>query len=172
MQNESQVLRVVSDISDILGKLELTIGQVAKLGGVTSRQVAYWTEKGVIYAKREPGRAQYYDLEAVQKVRLVKRLLDSGYTLASAAEEAERIMLAGDTVGDTIKKEAVISVSGAGDRQPIVRDEGREYRASLAYQNLQERLAELEARIQYLENLFKVTSTSTEGAGHTRRRGK
>ncbi|NPV54391.1 MAG: MerR family transcriptional regulator [Firmicutes bacterium] len=168
MHKELQALHMPRDIADILDNLELTIGQVAKLGGVTSRQVSYWTEKGVISAKREPGRAQYYDLDAVRKVRLVKELLDCGYTLATAAEEAERIMLAEGTG----RGETITASPRAGDGSPIARDEGRTYMAGLAPQDLRERLEGLEARIRHLETLLKgagIPSPRAEGISRARR---
>ena len=67
-------------------RLALTKAQVARLAGVSRRQMIYWSSKGLL---GDPAR-RTFDGPAVEKVVLIKSALDQGETLAAAAEMAER----------------------------------------------------------------------------------
>ncbi len=76
------------DLSRLLERLELGIGQAAQLCGVSVRQLSYWTDKGIIEPAEEGG-ARTYDYRAIEKVCLIKQALDHGYSLEGAVAEAE-----------------------------------------------------------------------------------
>jgi len=74
------------DRDDLWNRLALTKAQVARLAGVSRRQMIYWSSKGLL---GDPGR-RTFDGRAVEKVSLIKSALDQGHTLSIAADLAER----------------------------------------------------------------------------------
>jgi DNA-binding transcriptional MerR regulator len=79
------------DLSQLLERLELGIGQAAQLCGVSIRQLSYWTDKGIIEPS-DRGGSRTYDYSAIQKVCLIKQALDQGYALEGAVAEAEAFL--------------------------------------------------------------------------------
>ncbi len=79
------------DLSKLLERLELGIGQAAHLCGVSIRQLSYWTDKGLIQPK-DGGGSRTYDYGAIEKVCLIKQALDQGYSLEGAVAEAESFL--------------------------------------------------------------------------------
>lgn len=79
------------DLSKLLERLELGIGQAAHLCGVSIRQLSYWTDKGLIQPK-DGGGSRTYDYDAIEKVCLIKQALDQGYSLEGAVAEAEAFL--------------------------------------------------------------------------------
>ena len=76
------------DLSKLLERLELGIGQAAHLCGVSIRQLSYWTDKGIISPTDRSG-SRTYDYSAIEKVCLIKQALDQGYSLEGAVTEAD-----------------------------------------------------------------------------------
>ena len=70
----------------VWNRLALTKAQVARLAGVSRRQMIYWSSKGLL---GDPAR-RTFDGRAVEQVILIKSALDQGQTLAVAAAMAER----------------------------------------------------------------------------------
>jgi DNA-binding transcriptional MerR regulator len=79
------------DLSKLLERVELGIGQAAHLCGVSIRQLSYWTDKGIIKPSQRGG-SRTYDYPAIEKVCLIKQALDQGYSLEGAAAEAEEFL--------------------------------------------------------------------------------
>ena len=79
------------DLSKLLERVELGIGQAAHLCGVSIRQLSYWTDKGIIKPSQRGG-SRTYDYPAIEKVCLVKQALDQGYSLEGAAAEADEFL--------------------------------------------------------------------------------
>jgi DNA-binding transcriptional MerR regulator len=76
------------DIASRLQVLELSLGQVCRVAGISRMQLDYWTTKARIPTK---GRKQrLYDLDAVETVLLIKQGKDKGLSLQAAIEAAER----------------------------------------------------------------------------------
>jgi DNA-binding transcriptional MerR regulator len=76
------------DIARRLQVLELSLGQVCRVAGISRTQLDYWTTKAHIPTK---GRKQrLYDLDAVEMVLLIKQGKDKGLSLQAAIEAAER----------------------------------------------------------------------------------
>ncbi|MBI2938964.1 MAG: MerR family transcriptional regulator [Chloroflexi bacterium] len=73
-------------LADLAGKISFSADQLAEISGVSRRQLAYWGQRGIIPADSR------YSLEAVEKVVLIKRALDSGATLWRAIQLAERYL--------------------------------------------------------------------------------
>ena len=76
------------DMAEHLDKLELYLGQVCQLAGISKMQLDYWTNKAQIPTK---GRKQrIYDIEAVETVMLIKQGKDKGLNLGAAIDAARR----------------------------------------------------------------------------------
>src|SRR5213593_4027904 len=75
------------DISAHLDKIQLYLGQVCAIAGISKMQLDYWTNKAQIPTK---GRKQrIYDMDAVETVMLIKQAKDKGLNLGAAIEAAQ-----------------------------------------------------------------------------------
>jgi DNA-binding transcriptional MerR regulator len=75
------------DLSEHLDKIELYLGQVCQVAGISKMQLDYWTTKAQIPTK---GRKQrIYDMDAVETVMLIKQGKDKGLNLSAAIEAAQ-----------------------------------------------------------------------------------
>ncbi len=72
----------------LLDKLRLSIGDAARVTGVSVRQLSYWTQKGLVRALGSPGKKRY-DFRSLERIVLIKRHLNEGYGLEEAAREAD-----------------------------------------------------------------------------------
>ncbi|MGJ9413391.1 MerR family transcriptional regulator [Aeromicrobium sp. CF4.19] len=68
---------------------EYTIDELAARAGMTVRNVRAYAGRGLIAGPRLEGRTGYYRQEHLQRLQLVRELVDRGYTLA-AVEQAVR----------------------------------------------------------------------------------
>ena len=76
------------DIPSRLDQLDLYLGQVCAVAGISKMQLDYWTNKAQIPTK---GRKQrIYDMDAVETVMLIKQAKDKGLNLGAAIEAARR----------------------------------------------------------------------------------
>ncbi len=76
---------------DFLDKLVVGIGEVSQITGISTRQIRYWEEKGIIVSlTEEEGKNRRYDYKNIKKMLLVKELMDEGYTLDAAAEKIRK----------------------------------------------------------------------------------
>jgi len=76
------------NLSEHLDKVELYLGQVCQIAGISKMQLDYWTNKAQIPTK---GRKQrIYDMDAVETVMLIKQAKDKGLNLGAAIEAARR----------------------------------------------------------------------------------
>jgi DNA-binding transcriptional MerR regulator len=74
------------NLADHLGKVELYLGQVCAIAGISKMQLDYWTNKAQIPTK---GRKQrIYDTHALETVMLIKQAKDKGLNLAAAIDAA------------------------------------------------------------------------------------
>ena len=74
------------DLAKHLHKIELYLGQVCQVAGISKMQLDYWTNKAQIPTK---GRKQrIYDMDAVETVMLIKQAKDKGLNLSTAIEAA------------------------------------------------------------------------------------
>jgi DNA-binding transcriptional MerR regulator len=69
-----------------LGKVELYLGQVCQIAGISKMQLDYWTNKAQIPTKGKKQRI--YDVEALETVMLIKQAKDKGLNLGAAIEAA------------------------------------------------------------------------------------
>lgn len=76
------------NLAEHLDKIELYLGQVCQIAGISKMQLDYWTNKAQIPTK---GRKQrIYDMDAVETVMLIKQAKDKGLNLGAAIEAAQR----------------------------------------------------------------------------------
>jgi DNA-binding transcriptional MerR regulator len=76
------------DLADHLGKVELYLGQVCQIAGISKMQLDYWTNKAQIPTKGKKQRI--YDIEALETVMLIKQAKDKGLNLGAAIDAARR----------------------------------------------------------------------------------
>ena len=74
------------DMAEHLNKIELYLGQVCQIAGISKMQLDYWTNKAQIPTKGKKQRI--YDMEAVETVMLIKQAKDKGLNLGAAIEAA------------------------------------------------------------------------------------
>jgi hypothetical protein len=85
------------DLSEHLDKVELYLGQVCQIAGISKMQLDYWTNKAQIPTKGKKQRI--YDIEALETVMLIKQAKDKGLNLGAAIEAARRFRSANAPLG-------------------------------------------------------------------------
>jgi len=155
------------DLSKLLERLELGIGQAAHLCGVSIRQLSYWTDKGLVRPKSGGG-SRTYDYRAIEKVCLIKQALDQGYSLEGAVAEAdvfltrqgrEHEQLEG-TPADEVRRLVVARSERLGQLSDRIRRGLRTYRVSGDLGRMAASLTGLEKLIAFLEaNPYTVNTT-------------
>src|SRR3981081_162754 len=76
------------NLAEHLDKVELYLGQVCQIAGISKMQLDYWTNKAQIPTKGKKQRI--YDMDAVQTVMLIKQAKDKGLNAGAAIEAAPR----------------------------------------------------------------------------------
>jgi DNA-binding transcriptional MerR regulator len=76
------------NLSEHLEKVELYLGQVCHIAGISKMQLDYWTNKAQIPTKGKKQRI--YDIDALETVMLIKQAKDKGLNLGAAIEAAKR----------------------------------------------------------------------------------
>ena len=76
------------DLASHLDKLELYLGQVCRVAGISKMQLDYWTNKAQIPTKGKKQRI--YDMDALETVMLIKQAKDKGLNLGAAIDAARR----------------------------------------------------------------------------------
>jgi DNA-binding transcriptional MerR regulator len=98
------------DIAQHLHELELYLGQVCRVAGISKMQLDYWTTKARIPTK---GRKQrLYDRRALETVLLIKQGKDKGLSL-SAAIDAARSFQAAQALDQLAERSLPAASSGA-----------------------------------------------------------
>jgi DNA-binding transcriptional MerR regulator len=76
------------DLAEHLEKVELYLGQVCQIAGISKMQLDYWTNKAQIPTKGKKQRI--YDIDALETVMLIKQAKDKGLNLGAAIDAARR----------------------------------------------------------------------------------
>ena len=76
------------DMAEHLDKIELYLGQVCQIAGISKMQLDYWTNKAQIPTKGKKQRI--YDMDALETVMLIKQAKDKGLNLGAAIDAARR----------------------------------------------------------------------------------
>jgi DNA-binding transcriptional MerR regulator len=146
------------DLSRLLERIELGIGQAAHLCGVSIRQLSYWTDKGII-KPTERGGSRTYGYPAIEKVCLIKQALDQGYSLEGAAAEADQFIARRDqeraqiqALGDEdLRRQILARLDRVRQLADRVRRGLRTYRVSGDLGRMAASLTGLEKLIAFLE---------------------
>jgi DNA-binding transcriptional MerR regulator len=81
MVTNADLLQAVDVRNHLLG-LELTLGQVCQVAGISKMQLDYWTQKAEIPTHGRKQRT--YDMTSVETVLLIKQAKDRGLSLSAA----------------------------------------------------------------------------------------
>jgi DNA-binding transcriptional MerR regulator len=76
------------DFTEHLAKVELYLGQVCQIAGISKMQLDYWTNKAQIPTRGKKQRI--YDIDALETVMLIKQAKDRGLNLQAAIDAARR----------------------------------------------------------------------------------
>jgi DNA-binding transcriptional MerR regulator len=76
------------NLAEHLDKVELYLGQVCQIAGISKMQLDYWTNKAQIPTKGKKQRI--YDVDALETVMLIKQAKDKGLNLSAAIDAARR----------------------------------------------------------------------------------
>src|SRR4029078_7572541 len=76
------------NLAEHLDKVELYLGQVCQIAGISKMQLDYWKNKAQIPTKVKKQRI--YDMDALETVMLIKQAKDKGLNLGAAIEAARR----------------------------------------------------------------------------------
>ena len=76
------------NLAEHFEKVELYLGQVCQIAGISKMQLDYWTNKAQIPTKGKKQRI--YDMDAVETVMLIKQAKDKGLNLGAAIDAARR----------------------------------------------------------------------------------
>src|SRR3569623_763179 len=76
------------NLAEHLEKVELYLGQVCQLAGISKMQLAYWTNKAQHPPKGKQQRI--YDMDALETGMVIKQATDKGRNLGAASEAARR----------------------------------------------------------------------------------
>ena len=76
------------NLAEHFEKVELYLGQVCQIAGISKMQLDYWTNKAQIPTKGKKQRI--YDMDAVETVMLIKQAKDKGLNLGAAIDSARR----------------------------------------------------------------------------------
>ena len=76
------------NLADHLDKVQLYLGQVCQIAGISKMQLDYWTNKAQIPTSGKKQRI--YDIEALETVMLIKQAKDKGLNLGAAIDAARR----------------------------------------------------------------------------------
>jgi DNA-binding transcriptional MerR regulator len=92
------------DLAEHLNKVELYLGQVCRIAGISKMQLDYWTNKAKIPTKGKKQRI--YDMDAVETVMLIKQGKDKGLNLGAAIDAARRFREQRAAVSDGVAADA------------------------------------------------------------------
>jgi DNA-binding transcriptional MerR regulator len=76
------------DLAAHLDRIELYLGQVCRLAGISKMQLDYWTNKAQIPTKGKKQRI--YGIDAIETVMLIKQAKDKGMNLSAAIDATRR----------------------------------------------------------------------------------
>src|SRR3954452_5854122 len=77
------------NLAEHLDKVELYLGQVCQIAGISKMQLDYWTNKAQIPTKGKKQRI--YDMDALETVMLIKQAKDKGLNLGAATGAREAL---------------------------------------------------------------------------------
>ncbi|TDL99845.1 MAG: MerR family transcriptional regulator [Flavobacteriaceae bacterium] len=67
--------------------IPIGIGEAAQFTGVTRRQLRYWEDKKIIFAKASKSNNRQYSYQTLFKIIRIKDLMEQGFTLDASFEK-------------------------------------------------------------------------------------
>jgi len=105
---------------DVVGDEEYTVDELAARAQMTVRNVRAYAGRGLIEAPRLEGRTGYYNREHLQRLQLIRQLIERGFTLA-AIEKA--ILNAPHAAGHTLDLIAILDQPDSAEPEIMSRDD-------------------------------------------------
>jgi DNA-binding transcriptional MerR regulator len=99
---------------------EFTVDELASRAQMTVRNVRAYAGRGLIDAPRLEGRTGYYNREHLQRLQLIRQLIERGFTLA-AIEKA--ILNAPHAAGHTLDLITILDQPDSGEAEIMSRDD-------------------------------------------------
>jgi GGDEF domain-containing protein len=90
LQKKEAQERIRSNILSIYTKVSVPIGGVVDLFGFTVNQLRKWEDKGLLKPQRE-GRHRHYSLKDLEKLAVIKELIDAKYSPGNIPPEIDSI---------------------------------------------------------------------------------
>ena len=118
--NQLDLLEPIN-LTDHLDKVELYLGQVCHIAGISKMQLDYWTNKAQIPTKGKKQRI--YDIEALETVMLIKQAKDKGSEPRRRDRRCAAVSLRASAAA---RRGPCPNPSGLRQR-PRIRHEGREH---------------------------------------------
>lgn len=84
---------VPTELKGLFGKhrIQVGIGDLAKMTGVPQSKIRYWEQKGYIQSvQNDEGQNHKYSFFMMGKVHLINHYLEEGFTLTMAVKKADR----------------------------------------------------------------------------------
>ncbi|ACL70875.1 MerR family transcriptional regulator [Halothermothrix orenii] len=69
------------------GKKDIPMRIVKERTGLTSRQIRYYDEMGLVFPERTRGNQRLFSEEDIDRLKKIKKLLEEGYTIAAIKEK-------------------------------------------------------------------------------------
>lgn len=100
---------------------ELTIDELAARAQMTVRNVRAYAARGLIDAPRLAGRTGYYNREHLQRLQLVRQLLERGFTLAAIEKAIQNTPH--HAAGHTLDLMTILDLPDEGDAEVMSRED-------------------------------------------------
>ncbi|GAS95536.1 uncharacterized protein RMCC_2502 [Mycolicibacterium canariasense] len=98
------------------------LGDLARMSGVTARNIRAYRERGLLDAPRRDGRAAIYDDHHLGQLQTINQLLRRGFTSAHIAEFFEVVRAGGDLAGSLgLRNQTVAGDLAADDAAALLR---------------------------------------------------
>ncbi|MCX2714248.1 MerR family transcriptional regulator [Mycolicibacterium sp. J2] len=98
------------------------LGELARISGVSARNIRAYRERGLLDAPRREGRAALYDDRHLTQLQTINRLLRRGYTSAHIVEFFEVVRAGGDLAEFLgLEHQAVVGDLPADDAAALLR---------------------------------------------------
>lgn len=100
---------------------ELTIDELAARAQMTVRNVRAYASRGLIEAPRLAGRTGYYNREHLQRLQLIRQLLERGFTLAAIEKAVQSTPH--NAAGHTLDLMTILDLPDEGEAEIMPRED-------------------------------------------------
>ncbi|WP_239061395.1 MULTISPECIES: MerR family transcriptional regulator [unclassified Lacticaseibacillus] len=101
--------RQVQDLDVSMG-----IGETSRVTGATATQIRYWEKKGIVHPIRHgEGQNKRYSYRDIVTISFVKSMIDQGYTLAKAEQDAATHFTFADALQMIVKERVHLAAQTA-----------------------------------------------------------